>query len=97
MAVRVILEVVAKPGSEAAVKKLFLDALPETRKYAGCRHIDMAENTEKPGNLLLVEEWETRPHYEKYLAWRTESGLVASLSAMLAGPPSIRYFELVDG
>ena len=97
MAIRVILEVQVKQGSEAAAMKYFRDALPDTRSYAGCRHIDMAENTEKPGNLLLVEEWDSRPHYEKYLAWRTETGFVATLGGMLAGPPSIRYFELVDG
>jgi quinol monooxygenase YgiN len=96
MSVKVILEVAAKPGSEAALKKLFADALGDTRKYDGCVRIDVLENQDKAGNLILVEEWATRPHYEKYLAWRTETGLVDKLGGFLAGPPSIRYFEQLD-
>ena len=93
MAVRVLLEVQAKPGSEAALQKLFSEALPETRRYDGCEGIEVIENQDKPGNLLLIELWKTRAHYEKYLAWRTETGLVDNLGGLLAGPPSIRYFD----
>ena len=35
-------------------------------------------------------------HYEKYLAWREETGILQQLSAALEGPPSIRFFDLVD-
>jgi quinol monooxygenase YgiN len=45
---------------------------------------------------VFYERWDSRQHYEKYLAWRTETGVADQLVAMLAAPPSIRYFERVD-
>jgi quinol monooxygenase YgiN len=51
---------------------------------------------DETGNLVVYERWDSRPHYEKYLAWRTETGTMASLGTKLKAPPSIRYFERVD-
>ena len=48
------------------------------------------------GNLVLVERWATRKHYEDYLAWRQQRGDLDKLAAALAGPPSIRYFDLTS-
>jgi quinol monooxygenase YgiN len=45
---------------------------------------------------VLYERWDSRQHYDHYLAWRYESGVVEKLGAMLNGPPSIRYYERVD-
>jgi quinol monooxygenase YgiN len=42
---------------------------------------------------VIVEQWDTRGHYEKYLAWRTESGVMDEFAAMMAGPPNIRFFD----
>ena len=39
--------------------------------------------------------WATRQDYERYLAWRTESGYTAQFEEMLAQPMSIRYFDEV--
>ena len=44
----------------------------------------------------MIERWRSRADYEAYLAWRTERGDLDTLGAMLAGPPSIRYFDAVD-
>jgi len=45
---------------------------------------------------VLIESWDSREHYEKYFAWRQESGALAALGEMLAGPPNLRYFDEVD-
>lgn len=41
------------------------------------------------------EQWATRGQYETYLAWRTETGALDKLVAMLDGPPSIRFLDHV--
>jgi quinol monooxygenase YgiN len=46
--------------------------------------------------MVIVERWDSRRHHEKYLAWRTETGVMDKLGGMLAGPPSMRYFERAD-
>jgi len=96
MSVIVLLELHAKPGAANEVKALLKELLPDTRAYAGCQGIDIYSNSDDGNNLVFYERWDSRPHYEKYLAWRTETGVVNQLSAKLTGPPSIRYFERVD-
>ena len=46
--------------------------------------------------LMYFETWDSKSHYEKYLAWREETGVLAEFVALLEGPPSVRYFVAVD-
>jgi quinol monooxygenase YgiN len=96
MSVVVLLEIQVKPEAVNEVKAMLKQILPDTRAYAGCQGIDIYGNLDDAGNLVFYERWESRDHYQKYLAWRTETGAVAQLSAKLTGPPSIRYYERVD-
>jgi quinol monooxygenase YgiN len=96
MSTIVLLELHAKPGAANEVKALLKELLPDTRAYAGCQGIDIYSNSDDENNLVFYERWDSRAHYDKYLAWRTETGVVNQLGAKLAAPPSIRYFERVD-
>ena len=93
MAVTALLDLQAKPDQADALVRLFKDILGDTRKYDGCLGIEAQRNLDDPNNIVLIERWETRGHHEKYMAWRTETGVMETLGAMLAGPPSIRYYE----
>lgn len=93
MAVTVLLDLKAQPDQADALVQLFKDILGDTRTYEGCLGIEAQRNQEDPANIVLIERWETRGHHEKYLAWRTETGVMETLGAMLAGPPSIRYYD----
>jgi quinol monooxygenase YgiN len=92
----VLLEIQVKPEAVNEVKALLKAALPDTRAYAGCQGIDIYSNLDEAGNLVFYERWESRAHYQKYLAWRTETGAMDRLGALLKAPPSIRYYERVD-
>jgi len=96
MSVIVLLEAQVKPEAVDEVKATLKEILPDTRAYDGCQSIDIYGNIEDGGNLVFYECWDSREHYEKYLAWRTETGVMEKLGAALAGPPSIRYFERID-
>ena len=96
MAVRVILEVKAKPGTGDEVVAFFRSILPETRAYEGCTSVDTLQNSDDADNVLVVEVWDTREHYENYLAWRREKGVSDRLKQALAEPPSIRHFDETD-
>jgi len=96
MSTMVLLEIQVKPESVNDVKSMLKAILPDTRAYAGCQGIDIYGNLDDGGNLVFYERWESRDHYQKYLNWRTETGALAKLGAMLAGPPKIRYYERVD-
>lgn len=96
MSVTVLLEVNAKLENLAELKSTFKNTLPDTRAYEGCQGVDVIGNQDDSCNLVLIQKWDSRQHYEKYLAWRTETGALDALGAKLAQPPSVRYYDDVD-
>ena len=92
----VVLEVKAKAGTGndliATLKELF----PDTRAYDGNIDIIAIQNQDDPDSIIAYERWETREKYEKYLAWRTETGAIEALVNATVGEPSIRYFDVTD-
>ena len=96
MAVSVILEVKAKPGTGDELIAFFKSILPETRAFEGCTSVETLQNSDDADNVVLVEMWEDREQYEKYLAWRRERGTTDQLMEALAEPPSIRLFDVTD-
>lgn len=96
MAITVLLELNLKADQVDATKQIFKEILPDTRAYDGCKGVEVIDNQDDRANLVLVERWESRAKYDKYFAWRQESGLIERLGGVLAGPPSIRYFDPVD-
>ena len=96
MSVLVLVEAQVKSEDVSDIKSYLAEILPDTRAYDGCQGIDVYFNTEDAGNMVMVEHWESRTHHEKYLAWRTETGVFDKIVAMFAGSPSMRYFERID-
>lgn len=91
----VLLEIVARPESVESLKDMLKARLPETRAYEGCQSITPFLNDDVK-TFVVVEHWDSRDHYDKYLAWRTETGVLAELESLLEAEPSIRYFDTVD-
>ena len=56
----------------------FLDftkqVLPDTRNYEGCVYLKSTVSLDGQ-KVVLIEEWETKEHHEKYLKWRLDNGL----------------------
>ena len=96
MSVLALFELQVKPEDISDMKSYIAEILPDSRAYDGCQRIDVYFNTEDTGNMVVFEHWDSRAHHEKYTAWRTETGFRDRIDAMLAGPPSIRYFERID-
>ena len=95
MSVKVVLEFQTTADQVDAVKDLFRAVLADTRAYEGFESLTVHQDVDDPTSFLVWEQWETRPHYEAYLAWRTETGVLDKLVAMLTGEPSIRFFDHV--
>jgi quinol monooxygenase YgiN len=93
MSVTILLDLKAAPGSIDALKQLFVEILPDTRAYDGCEGLDVHLNQDDGDNLVIVERWQSRPHYEQYFAWRQQTGLIDRLGPLLGAPPSIRYLD----
>ena len=97
MSVTVLLEVTVKAESIDALIAMVAENFKETREYDGCLEVYMNRGHDNPNELVLVEQWETRSHYERYLAWRTETGVSEKLAGMLSAPAIFRYFDRLNG
>ncbi len=97
MAVMVLVEAQAKPDRLAELQELMRrDGLDDTRGSYGCTGLTVYINQDDECNMVLVEAWESREKYEKYLAWRQETGFLDKITEMLASEPSIRFYDASD-
>ena len=96
MSTTVLSELQVKPEEVDEMISYLKEILPDTRVYEGFQSIEVQQNQEDSFNLVLVEKWDSRQHYEKYLGWRIETGVIDKLGSMLSQPPSIRYYDQVD-
>ncbi len=96
MGIMVLVQANINPKFSSQIKSYLAEILPDTRAFDGCHYIDVYFETDKPNNMLLVEKWDSREHYQKYHAWRTETGVIDKIRSMVEGEASIRFFELID-
>ena len=96
MATKVLLEVQAKPGTGDDLIAFFRSILPETRAHEGCTSVETLRNSDDADNVVVVEVWEIREQYERYLAWQRERGTSNRLKERLAEPPTIRHFDVTN-
>ena len=62
----------------------------------GCQNINLTFNVENKHNYVLTEVWDSKEHYEKYLAFRTEDGTIAAVTEMCSEGPTIRIFDITN-
>ncbi len=93
MSVIVLLEINVKPDNVDDVTNFLRDELHATRGFDGCNGLTFHRNQDDPNTMVAIEDWDSRQHYEKYLAWRTERGDLEKLGGWLTGEPSIRHFD----
>ena len=78
------------------MEALWREAIADTRAYDGCHQFEIHINPEDDCNWLWFQRWESHDHYHRYIAWRMESDFFDRITAMLAGEPTFRYFNLSD-
>jgi quinol monooxygenase YgiN len=93
MACQVILEFHVKDDCIEKARTWLKRILPDTRAFDGCISIAVVQNQDDQTGLVVLEQWVTRQHYERYLQWRTETGVLDELIAMLSGEPKFRFLD----
>jgi quinol monooxygenase YgiN len=94
MSVMVLFDAKVKPEAVEQLKATLKELLPSTRACDGCQGIDIFCNLDDGNNLVFREHWDSREHHQKYLAWRTETGVMEKLGAACSEP--IEPDTLVD-
>ena len=90
MSTLVIVDLKPKSSEYTSMMEFIGSIIHETRGFDGCLDINIYSENEGEG-VIFVEHWEDQSKYEKYLGWRTESGVMEKLATMLEAPPIIRF------
>lgn len=93
MTVQVIMEVALKDGGEQEFRDFMREIIADTRAYQGCVSIEFTRNQDSPNELLVMEKWDSRADYEKYLQWRMETGALTRMADAFDGQPKLRFFD----
>ena len=95
--VYVNLQLKIKKGLESEFIEVLNKLLPETRAFEGCHAVYFIQNQDDPSNLEFFSKWDSKEHYEKYIKWRVDSGVMEDVSTKYGdGEPVWRYFDLVS-
>ena len=84
MPVTVIAEFHAAPGKLDELTATLKAVLPDTRAYDGCLGLEAWLDPERD-TIMLTEQWVSHDHYDRYLAWRRDTGVFDVLAPMLEG------------
>ena len=91
------LQLKVKNGLEAEFIEELNIILKETRSYEGCHAVYFVQNQDDPSNLEFFSKWDSKQHYDNYLQWRIDSGVMEEVAnKYLDGEPLWRYFDLVS-
>lgn len=96
MSVNVLFEVQSKPNKIKELKSTLEIILSDTREYDGCMNVQVIENQDDPYNLIIMELWKSRQHYETYLEWSTKKRDSKKLKGLIFQPPSVRFYNNLD-
>ena len=96
MSVSVLLSGTLKDGLVEQFTEICSEAFHVTRAFDGCQNINLTLNVENPHKYVLTEVWDSKKHYEKYLAFRTEDGTVGAIGNMSIDGPNIDIFDITD-
>ena len=96
MSIIIIVDAKLREESISAAAKFFAEIVPDTRRFEGCEGIDVCIDSEDAGNLVLVEKWASKEHYQKYHHWREETGVLQQILELLDGPVSCRILNVLD-
>ena len=91
------LQLKVKKGLESEFIEELNKLLPETRSFEGCHALYFIQNQDDNTNLEFCSKWDSKKHYEKYIQWRVESGVMENVSSKyLDEEPKWRYFDLIS-
>ncbi len=95
--VNVVAKFVAKEGREAELKAALTGLVAPTRKDPGYLAYDLYASTERPGEFVLVEAWESKTLLEAHLATPHLKEFLAAGPELLAQPGEIKLFAELPG
>ena len=84
MSVRVVAEFPAAPGKLEELIASLKAALTDKRAFVECEDIESLLDADRE-TIVLVEHWRSFEDYDRYIAWRVETGMLDLLISCWQG------------
>lgn len=97
MSITITINLSIIPEKQQEFLALVKDIAPDTRAYQGCISFSIFSDQNTAGSVLFHEEWESAQDYEKYSAWRKETGLMETMAKFLLAAPTLAFYDRFDG
>jgi quinol monooxygenase YgiN len=93
MSINIITQFKTKAGRAKDLIGLISTVLPESLDHDGCVEVCIRQNQDEPNDIISVQKWQSRRHYESYRDWRAKQGVTAAIEEFLTDPITVRYFD----
>jgi len=80
------------PSDPKAFLSFLAEILPDTRKARGCRYSKTYVGKDGPGEVLLLQEWDSPEDQQAYMAWREQTGVLQKFLGHLAKPAEVHIW-----
>ena len=94
MTVKVIFELKLKYGKTSELIQMVREALPATRQYDGCKHVDLCLGLDDTTQVILTQEWGSKEKHLAYIQFRTEDGSLDKIRALVTEEPKMSYLDI---
>jgi quinol monooxygenase YgiN len=87
----------AKPGKEADLEHALREAAVPTRAQPGCVQFALLRSVAAPSTIVGFERWSSEADHQRHLEGAHVKKLMGRMADILAQPPSIVSYEILDG
>lgn len=95
MSITVLVELKIRKDMADAYAARLVSVFPETRAFAGCVDIVAYRDEATPERIVLIERWQSRDHYDRYIQFRREQGVFERLATIIDEPMKVSFLRAV--
>lgn len=90
MSIFVSLTMPVQPEKCAALDDFLAQNVPNVRAFDGALRVELFYNDDKT-QLTIFEEWQSRDHHQRYIAFISENGVMQQLLSFMQAEPVVTY------
>ncbi len=96
MSTTVVLHLTILPDHLDAIRTGIQESLKATREFDGCQSITLHQDQDDPCSLVLLQQWDSRDHYQKYYDYVVSSGAMEQMMPAFSAEPVLKFLDAVD-
>jgi quinol monooxygenase YgiN len=86
----------AKPGKENDLEQALRAVAAPTRAQPGSVAFSLYRAAREPGSFIALERWSSAADHDQHLHGAHVQALISAMGGILAEPPQIIAYEIVD-